>query len=42
VAPDAPRVLCELESHQLQRLETRVAVLADDEMIVHGDAERAR
>jgi hypothetical protein len=29
-------------SNQLQRLETRVAVLADDEMVVHGDAERAR
>jgi hypothetical protein len=25
--------------NQLQRLETRVAVLADDEMVVHGNAE---
>ena len=31
-----------LASNQLQRLETRVAVLADDEMVVHGNAERAR
>jgi hypothetical protein len=35
-APDAPRVLGDLELHQLQRLQTRVAVLADDEVIVHG------
>ena len=41
-APDARRVLSDLESHQLQRLETRVAVLADDEVVVHGDAQRAR
>src|SRR5215469_5890020 len=34
--------LSDLESHQLQRLETRVAVLADDEVVVHGDAQRAR
>src|SRR5215472_4587354 len=31
-----------LGSHQLQRLEARVAVLADDEVVVHGDAQRAR
>ena len=41
-APEAPGVLRDLESHQLQRLETRVAVLADDEVVVHGDAQRAR
>ena len=29
-------------SNQLQRLEARVAVLADDEVVVHRDAERAR
>jgi hypothetical protein len=28
--------------NQLQRLETRVAVLADDEVVVHRDAQRAR
>jgi hypothetical protein len=30
------------ELHQLQRLQTRMPVLADDEMVVHGNAERAR
>jgi hypothetical protein len=30
------------ESHELQRLQTRVPVLADNEMVVHSDAERAR
>src|SRR5215510_1774839 len=35
-------LLRDLESHQLQRLETRVPILADDEVVVHGDAERAR
>jgi hypothetical protein len=34
--------LRDLESHQLQRLEARVSVLPHDEMVVHGDAERAR
>ena len=29
-------------SNQLQRLQARVAVLADDEVVVHRDAERAR
>ena len=29
-------------SHQLERLEARMPVLADNEMVVHGDAERAR
>jgi hypothetical protein len=29
-------------SHQLQRLETRMPVLADDEMVVHGNPERTR
>ena len=29
-------------SNQLQRLEARVAVLADNEMVVHCDTERAR
>ena len=38
----AYRAHVERGSHQLQRLETRVAVLADDEVVVHGDAERAR
>ena len=38
----AARVLRELESHQLQRLETRVAVLADDEVVVHGNAQWPR
>ena len=28
-------------SNQLQPLEARVAVLADDDVVVHGDAERA-
>ena len=28
-------------SNQLQRLEARVAVLADDDVIVHADAERS-
>ena len=27
-------------SNQLQRLEARVAVLADDDVVVHGNAER--
>jgi hypothetical protein len=27
-------------SNQLQRLQARVAVLADDDVVVHGDAER--
>jgi hypothetical protein len=36
-APDAPRVFRDLESHQLRLLETRVAVLADDEGVVHRD-----
>src|SRR5262245_15067969 len=35
-------LLRDLESHQLQRLETRVPILADDEVVMHGDAERAR
>ena len=35
-------LLRDLESHQLQRFETRVAVLADDEVVVHGDAEGPR
>ena len=38
----AARVLRDLESHQLQRLETRVAVLADDEVVVHGNAQWPR
>jgi hypothetical protein len=29
-------------SNQLQRLQARVAVLADNEMVVHCDTERAR
>ena len=28
-------------SNQLQRLQARVSVLADDEVVVHRDAERA-
>ena len=35
-------LLRDLESHQLQRLETRVAVLADDEVVVHGNAQWPR
>ena len=31
--------LRDLESHQLERLQTRVAVFADDEVVVHGNAE---
>src|SRR6266704_2842793 len=31
-----------LASNQLQRLETRVPLLADDDVVVHGDTERAR
>src|SRR5262249_3104873 len=35
-------LLRDLESHQLQRLEARVSVLADDEVVVHRDPEWAR
>jgi hypothetical protein len=31
-----------VSSYQLHRLQARMAVLADDEVVVHGDAERAR
>jgi len=37
-----PSVQSACASHQLQRLQTRVSVLADDEMVVHGNAERPR
>jgi hypothetical protein len=36
------RFLRDLESHQLQRLETRMPVAADDEVVVHRNAQRAR
>jgi hypothetical protein len=32
----------EPRSHQLQSLQTRMAVLADDDVVMHGDAERPR
>ena len=32
----------ELPSNQLEPLEARVSVLADDDVVVHRDAERAR
>ena len=34
--------LRDLESHQLERLQTRVAVFADDEMVVHRNAQWPR
>src|SRR4051794_13467840 len=41
-ANSTARTICVTRSNQPQRLEARVPVLADDDVIVHRDAERLR
>jgi hypothetical protein len=41
-AGSVTRFLRDLESHQLQRLETRMPVAADDEVVVHRNAQWPR